>query len=403
MRVSMFFWSREKIKKTEVEEWIRKKYSAHTEKILHACGKYMDDLEKTKDEIKRLLEELRMMEPDKRIFRKIYKIALSCQDKFVNSLLLTIEKIDMDYDDIDSLKETHEHLLESIGSMEKYIGMHGKYLMMVYEKEMKRLNSLLRDFADSVESLGETLEDPDLIKIRKFKSMLNKNEEREREIDENRSKIEENKRKIKKIEKDIENKREELSHDKDKIRKEKEKIDEYEGLKNEFKKVGNEIYGKIAPLKREMRKLERMLGDRKLKDQIQNYRDSPVRTFLHDDDLGVFRELLSSIEEIEKNEHKREKTTGLLKYILEGNLEEKKKEYVTYKNEIDSFVVTHKAQEKKKKIERKTESLQKKLARYEETIKDFKEKNESLHHEIRASKEKLLEKLEEEFNVKVQE
>ena len=105
----------------------------------------------------------------------------------------------------------------------------------------------------------------------------------------------------------------------------------------------------------------------------------------------------------EKNAHKREKTLDLLTYILEGTLEEKKRKYEEYKKKIDSFVVTHRARDKKKKKERKLDALRDEIEKDKGKVEDLRTKIDSLRSDINTAEENLLETLEEEFNVQVQE
>ena len=89
----MLFRSQEKVKKNELENWIEKRYASKSEEILKSSRIYMDKIEDNERKIKNFLNEFKFMTPDKRIFKKMYKIALSSQDKFINSLLLVTEKI----------------------------------------------------------------------------------------------------------------------------------------------------------------------------------------------------------------------------------------------------------------------------------------------------------------------
>lgn len=399
----MLFRSQEKVKKTELENWIEKRYTSKTEEILKVSGRYIARIEDSERKTKNFLNELKFMTPDKRIFKKIYKIALSSQDKFINSLLLATEKIDTDYSDINSLKEVHENLLETIGTIQRYIGMHGRYLTIVYEKEMRILSKFLKEFTENVEKLGDVLKESDFARIENLKNILFENEVKKMEIQKNKSKILEIKKEIGDIRTEIETRKKELSKLEDMTKGEKKKIEEYKELEKQFKKIENEIYSKMAPLKREMRKLEKIVPDKKLKKQIQEYIDSPVKTFLHDSDLTVFRESIPNIEKIEKNQREREKILRLVKYILEGNLEDKKKEYAEYKEKLESFVVTHRGKDKKETIERKIDTLQSKITKTEEKIKNLETKNDLLREEILESKEDIIEILEKGFNVKVQE
>lgn len=399
----MLFRSQEKVKKTELENWIEKRYTSKTEEILKVSGRYIARIEDSERKTKNFLNELKFMTPDKRIFKKIYKIALSSQDKFINSLLLATEKIDTDHSDINSLKEVHENLLETIGTIQRYIGMHGRYLTIVYEKEMRILSKFLKEFTENVEKLGDVLKESDFARIENLKNILFENEAKKMEIQKNKSKILEIKKEIGDIRTEIETRKKELSKLEDMTKGEKKKIEEYKELEKQFKKIENEIYSKMAPLKREMRKLEKIVPDKKLKKQIQEYIDSPVKTFLHDSDLTVFRESIPNIEKIEKNQREREKILRLVKYILEGNLEDKKKEYVEYKEKLESFVVTHRGEDKKETIEREIDTLQSKITKTEEKIKNLETKNDLLQEEILESKEDIIEILEKDFNVKVQE
>lgn len=399
----MLFRSQKKVKKTEVESWIEKRYTSKSEEIMRDSERYINKIEDSEQKIKNFLNEFKFMTPNERIFKKIYKIALSSQDKFINSLLLTTEKINTNYSDIDSLKEVHKNLVETVGSIQKYIGMHGRYLMIVYEREMKLLSRFLKDFDGNIEKLGNLLKDSEFVAIENIMNIISENKSKKIEIEENKSKILDIKKEIEEKKIKIEDKKKELSKFKDIAKGEKEKMEEYKELKKQFKKIENEIYSTIAPLKREMRKLEKIVTDKKLKKQIQEYIEFPVKTFLNDSDLNVFRESIPNIEKIEKNPRKREKILRLIEYVLDGNLEDKKKEYMAYKEKVDSFVITSREENKEGIIKRKIDNLQSEIIKSEEKIKNLETKNDLLQKEILKSEEDIIEILEKDLDVKVQE
>ena len=399
----MLFRSQKKVKKTEVESWIEKRYTSKSEEIMRDSERYINKIEDSEQKIKNFLNEFKFMTPNERIFKKIYKIALSSQDKFINSLLLTTEKINTNYSDIDSLKEVHKNLVETVGSIQKYIGMHGRYLMIVYEREMKLLSRFLKDFDGNIEKLGNLLKDSEFVAIENIMNIISENKSKKIEIEENKSKILDIKKEIEEKKIKIEDKKKELSKVKDMAKGEKEKMEEYKELKKQFKKIENEIYSTIAPLKREMRKLEKIVTDKKLKKQIQEYIEFPVKTFLNDSDLNVFRESIPNIEKIEKNPRKREKILRLIEYVLDGNLEDKKKEYMAYKEKVDSFVITSREENKERIIKRKIDNLQSEIIKSEEKIKNLETKNDLLQKEILKSEEDIIEILEKDLDVKVQE
>ncbi|MCD6466409.1 MAG: hypothetical protein J7L10_00635, partial [Methanomicrobia archaeon] len=307
------------------------------------------------------------------------------------------------YSDIDSLKEVHKNLVETVGSIQKYIGMHGRYLMIVYEREMKLLSRFLKDFDGNIEKLGNLLKDSEFVAIENIMNIISENKSKKIEIEENKSKILDIKKEIEEKKIKIEDKKKELSKVKDMAKGEKEKMEEYKELKKQFKKIENEIYSTIAPLKREMRKLEKIVTDKKLKKQIQEYIEFPVKTFLNDSDLNVFRESIPNIEKIEKNPRKREKILRLIEYVLDGNLEDKKKEYMAYKEKVDSFVITSREENKEGIIKRKIDNLQSEIIKSEEKIKNLETKNDLLQKEILKSEEDIIEILEKDLDVKVQE
>ena len=399
----MLFRSQKKVKKTEVESWIEKRYTSKSEEIMRDSERYINKIEDSEQKIKNFLNEFKFMTPNERIFKKIYKIALSSQDKFINSLLLTTEKINTNYSDIDSLKEVHKNLVETVGSIQKYIGMHGRYLMIVYEREMKLLSRFLKDFDGNIEKLGNLLKDSEFVAIENIMNIISENKSKKIEIEENKSKIMDIKKEIEEKKIKIEDKKKELLKVKDMAKGEKEKMEEYKELKKQFKKIENEIYSTIAPLKREMRKLEKIVTDKKLKKQIQEYIEFPVKTFLNDSDLNVFRESIPNIEKIEKNPRKREKILRLIEYVLDGNLEDKKKEYMAYKEKVDSFVITSREENKEGIIKRKIDNLQSEIIKSEEKIKNLETKNDLLQKEILKSEEDIIEILEKDLDVKVQE
>ncbi|HEC96025.1 MAG TPA: hypothetical protein ENI50_03280 [Euryarchaeota archaeon] len=234
-------------------------------------------------------------------------------------------------------------------------------------------------------------------------NIISENKSKKIEIEENKSKILDIKKEIEEKKIKIEDKKKELSKVKDMAKGEKEKMEEYKELKKQFKKIENEIYSTIAPLKREMRKLEKIVTDKKLKKQIQEYIEFPVKTFLNDSDLNVFRESIPNIEKIEKNPRKREKILRLIEYVLDGNLEDKKKEYMAYKEKVDSFVITSREENKEGIIKRKIDNLQSEIIKSEEKIKNLETKNDLLQKEILKSEEDIIEILEKDLDVKVQE
>ncbi|ADT84592.1 hypothetical protein TBCH5v1_1952 [Thermococcus barophilus] len=333
----------------------RKKEAEDKQKRLKE--QYTSKLLKKKKEILKNLEKLEKKEISKKIDDRIKKIVERERRSYVDTLRRTLERI-----------ENIEELGRFLPELSKLHISHGKYLLLVFEKEIYAINKLLKavseEYSEYIRKVSEISIEPI-----ELDSILS----------------------------DIEYARRQLENEEGDLRL----------LKNELGEKEREFKSKIAELEKELEKIEseiRTLNSLIAKDEIEirskiSKLQKPIKRMrtgektaneiLKDSSYGIEHpeEFLSFLIKIRSRLEGKYKQTA--DWILE-NLESKSKEIQERKRKLREL--ENKRAEilrEKRKFESEIEAIKKQILEQERRIKRLKDKLLELEKELDESLSKL--------------
>ncbi|AHF81003.1 Hypothetical protein TES1_1627 [Thermococcus paralvinellae] len=331
-------------RKKKVEEERKKLEEKYTSKFL-----------KKKREILKNLEKLERKEIPKKIDDRIKKVVEGERKSYVDTLRRTLERI-----------ESIDELGRFLPELSKFHVSHGKYLLLVFEKEVYAINKILKEISEEYTEYIKRTAEISIDSI-EFDSILNS--------------IEVTKKQLEKEERDLSALKAEL--------KEKEK--EFKTAK--FSKELEEIESEIKTLKSSIAKDEIEIRSKisKLQKPIKRMRtgEKTANEILKDSSYGIEHpeEFLSFLIKIRGQLEGKYKQTA--DWIIE-NLESKSREIQERKKKLEGL--EHKREEilqEKKEIENEIERIRKRILEKEARIRKLKEKLLELEKELDESLSKL--------------
>ena len=331
-------------RKRKVEEDRKKLEEKYTSKFL-----------KKKHGILKNLEKLEKKEIPKKVDDRIKKVVERERKSYVDTLRRTLERI-----------ENIDELGRFLPELSKFHISHGKYLLLVFEKEVYAINKLLKEVSEEyTEYIKRTAEIG--IEPIEFDSILNS-------IETTRKQLEKEEKDLELLKTELEEKEKELKTAK--FSKELEEIEsEIKNLKSSIAKEEIEIRSKISKLQKP---IKRMRTGEKIADEI-----------LKDSSYGIEHpeEFLSFLIKIRGRLEEKYKQTA--DWIIE-NLKSKSKEIQERKKKLEGL--EHKRDvilQEKKEIENEIERIKKRIIEKEARIRKLKEKLLELEKELDESLSKL--------------
>lgn len=331
-------------RKKKVEEDRKKLEEKYTFKFL-----------KKKHGILKNLEKLEKKEIPKKIDDRIKKVVEGERKSYVDTLRRTLERI-----------ENIDELGRFLPELSKFHVSHGKYLLLVFEKEVYAINKLLKEVSEEYTEYIKRTAEINIEPI-EFDSILNS-------IETTRKQLEKEEKDLELLKTELEEKEKELKTAK--FSKELEEIEsEIKNLKSSIAKEEIEIRSKISKLQKP---IKRMRTGEKIADEI-----------LKDSSYGIEHpeEFLSFLIKIRGRLKEKYKQTA--DWIIE-NLESKSKEIQERKRKLEGL--EHKREvilQEKKEIENEIERIKKRILEKEARIRKLKEKLLELEKELDESLSKL--------------
>ncbi len=399
--------TREPIPLKSLNSFINQEISEEERRIAEECSGFVEAINDGMKELSDFLEKLREMEREE-MFKKLDMIVRNSQKRFADSLGNVIKRVHLDTRDYEGLTKFHNHVTDALEQMAKLTRMHGRYLYMAFDKEMKTFSKTVKTITIYNNFLGKTLHSEgniiaQLISIQKMFSEMEKMKVEMATADKERLKIEEN---IGELEEDILKFRKNLdtlqsSEEYESLVRTKR---QHELLVSDLKSIEGEIYNVLHPLDRDFRKFKKQveLGNFPFDVRLLEKYEQLTEQFLREEEgyphlkkiAEKMREALQN-QVIKEKGHEKDKVIDILEFILKDGLLELQRRYHAVEAQLDSEPeksdIFQKMEAVKKEVEEKTHRIVDLKAKE----KDFNSRKKDAEESIQRMEEKIREKCED--------
>ncbi|MGC1122821.1 MAG: hypothetical protein WBA22_17210 [Candidatus Methanofastidiosia archaeon] len=371
---------------------MRKKEDKITEESEIFLDKILNDI----DDLAQFLESLREKEREE-MFKKLDTIVKSSQKQFADSLKRVLERVRLGRKDYEGLTEFHQQVSDALQQMQKLSGIHGRYLYLAFDKEMKTFNKTVKELATYHHLLGRFLnsQGKEVVKLQRIKEKLAKRKETETLLQTLEKEKTQTKDEIKNVKARIEQLE---THMKERESSEEyEKVLAYESHQNtvreELKSVEKEVYNILHPLDRDFRKFKRQveLGNVSFSlDTLEEYEPLTEQFFNEEEGYPTLRKIASTMKDalekqvIKEKGHKKEKVLDILEVILKGKLVDYQKKYNELKKELEKQPV-------RKDIVKDIEGSKRSIDENKSRIENLKSRIEDISSRIENARKELRE------------
>lgn len=360
------------------------------ERISEQSEIFLDKILKDIDDLAQFLESLREKEREE-MFKKLDTIVKSSQKQFADSLKHVLERVHLERKDYEGLTEFHQQVTDALQQMQKLSRMHGRYLYLAFEKEMRTFNKTVKEMATYHHLLGRFLhsQGKEVVDLQNLREGLAKRRDvetaiqsLEREKAQTRTEITSLEAKIQQLE----------THMKERETSEEyEKVLAYEDHQNtvreELAAVEKKVYNILHPLDRDFRKFKRQveLGNVSFSlDILEEYEPLTDQFFNEEEGYPTLKKIASTMRDalekqvIKEKGHKKEKVLDILGGILKGELADFQKEYHMLKKELAKQPV-------RKDILQDIEGSRRSIGENKSRIEDLKSRMEDISSKIESA------------------
>jgi hypothetical protein len=333
------------------------------------------------------VEDLRDLEFEEDVKDRTYKPILTSKPVYVRRMLESLKGIKkgepQTFEQIQTFNADATKALKSIQSVQH---KHGKYMKYAFEKEVLRLGSSLNKILDETNAMGEKVSEVQRVSDDVEEAMKNLDTLKEKNQLINNARKGKDKliERIQNIDRDIDRLQREIKkiEGSEEYKSKLKNEDEIERIDKKKDEIKNSFINSISPLKRPIRKFERLIergGSKKEKlllADLRKYLASPTDAFESENPndmaieriLNVLKEAMLK-ERINLDKRRREKALTKIEELSKGHLKDLLKEYLDLKD-------TLKAAEEKlstSDLEKKRESLMNEL----ESVRKKRKESES--------------------------
>ena len=398
---------RESVPFEGLASYITQEISEEEERIVKESADAVEAIMDSMGELSQFLERLKEMEREE-MFKRLDMIVRSSQKRFAESLKNVVARVHLETKDYDGLKKFHEVVTDALTQIQKLNKMHGRYLYVAFNKEMKTFSKTAKVIAVYNHMLEKLIHSEGVI-IDEFRSIeemisdMDKTTEEITKIDKERAEIqnaiEDSERTAQKCQEELN--RLQSSEEYEILARTEQK---HEALAGELKSVEGEIYNILHPLDRDFRKFKRQveLGnfsfDMRLLEQYEQLTEQFLREEEGYPDLKKIAEKIKEAlqkQVIKEKGHKKEKVLDILESILNDGLLELQKRYHDVEAQLE-------VKPEKSDVVEKLESIERDIKEKTNKISDLKKKENSLISK-KKDLEDTIQKMEEEIREKCDE
>ncbi|MBU7043399.1 MAG: hypothetical protein HXS47_07380 [Theionarchaea archaeon] len=394
---------RETVPCEELESFIREEQSRIEEDILEESAPHIDGILQGAQNLSRFLERLKEMEREE-MFKRLDRIVKNSQKRFADSLKNVVTRIHLNSKTYEGLKTFYADVSDQLQQIQKLNAIHGKYLYLAFDKEMKEFSKTAKEIAAHHHMLGNLLEEERerLDTLQELVSHIQRQDSLRGELEDLEENEQKNYEQIRTLESEIsslESKIQQLRSSKEYqtfLEAEKKR----ETLSQQLKSIEKEIYNMLHPLDRDFRKFKRQveLGHYSFDLNLLERYERLTEQFLQEEEgyphlKNIAQNMKEALQKqvIKEKGHKREKLLDLLSTILQDGLLELQKKYHSTTRVLDS-------QESDESIVTSLSALKKQIEEKKSAIKDIQNtirEGTSRKEEIQRSLEDVRETIEE--------
>lgn len=367
---------RETVPFEELESFIREEQSRIEEDILEESAPHIDGILQGAQDLSRFLERLKEMEREE-MFKRLDRIVKNSQKRFADSLKNVVTRIRLGSKTYEGLKTFYADVSDQLQQIQKLNAIHGKYLYLAFDKEMKEFSKTAKEIAAHHHILGNLLEEERerLNTLQELLSHMQRRHSLREELEDLADSEQKYREQISTLESEIntsESKIQQLrSSEKYQAFLEAEK--KRETLSQQLKSIEKEIYNILHPLDRDFRKFKRQveLGHYSFDLNLLERYERLTEQFLQEEEgYPYLKNIAQNMKEalqkqvIKEKGHKREKLLDLLSTILQDGLLELQKKYHSTARVLDS-------QEADESIATSLSVLKKQIEEKKSAIKDI--------------------------------
>ncbi|MBU7015622.1 MAG: hypothetical protein HXS52_13615 [Theionarchaea archaeon] len=377
-----------------LDAYIASRIQENQERITGESEIFLDKILKDIDDLAEILENLREKEREE-MFKKLDSIVKSSQKQFADSLKHVLERVRLERKDYQGLTEFHQQVSDALQQMQKLSRMHGRYLHLAFEREMKTFNRTVKELATYHHLLGRFLNSQakDVVSLQHIREQLVKRRETEALIKTLEREKEQTGAEVRTVEAEI---LQLETHMKERESSEEYgKLLAYESHQNavteELASVEKEVYNILHPLDRDFRKFKRQveLGNVSFSlDILEEYEPLTEQFFTEEEGYPTLKKIASTMKEalekqvIKEKGHKKEKVLDILDTILKDELVRHQKRYSELKKELEKQPI-------KKDIVKDIEVSRRSIEEKRSKIEDLKSRIEDLTSKAKNARKEL--------------
>lgn len=364
----------------EVKPWLEDKIREAEKEALDRLGPSVGEVENSRDTAKEAVLGIRDYEFPPDIKKKMYKPVLTSKPTYAKAMLDGLGTIHTnEAKSIKELEEYHKTTLGTMKAIQKTQLGKGRYMLIAFREDMLRIGTALNSIIDTLNSLGEGLEE-EKKKLSRLRELNSKTDELNRMAGTVR-------RTDKKGEDEeirgLMRKREAAEEKLTKLLKSGEYGEwvkaqkKLESIKKETGGHMSRIVNSFAPLARVFRKYKKLVEEGGVKGDIrvlEGYLQDPVAAFVNEDPgcngiKSILRAVQESMEQglLQLNEKERSKVLGKVRADLQliDGLKAEVMETVGVEKRLTEALAKSKMDEKKKTLEEEQRTLEGEIKRRE--------------------------------------
>jgi chromosome segregation ATPase len=376
---------RESVSFGNLESFIEEKTAQVEENILDESVSHVEGIQEGTRDLSRFLERLKEMERQE-MFKRLDRIVKNSQKRFAESLKNVVTRIHLGSQTYDGLELFYNDVSDALQQIQKLNAMHGKYLHLAFDREMKEFSKTAKEIAVYNRMLGDLIETEgeELNTLQEIHSFIKKKNSLEEEIEKIDDIEKKSRERIKTLESDIDNLRSALqeAQSSEAYQEFHEAESRKENLSSELKSIEGEIYNILHPLDRDFRKFKRQveLGHFSFDlNLLESYEQFTEQFLKEKEGYPRLKKIAQGMKEalekqvIKEKGHKREKILDILHTILQDGLVELQNTYHATENRLHGQVIddhiVEEIQEMKGDVEEKKSTIEELRVKIEENAR----------------------------------
>lgn len=384
-----------------LDSFVYQLISEEEERIAAESEGIVEKILKCVEKISEFLERIKEMEREE-MYKRLDKIVKNSQKRFASSLKNVIARMQVESTDYKGLKKFHSDVADALQQIQKLNRIHGRYLHLAFDKEMKSFAKTAKEIAVYNNLLGGLLqpEGSVIADLREIHEKYSEMKEMKKEIGGNGE--EEIEERIKILTKEVNHCEKEgaLLESSDEYQKVVNMEKQHEQLSEALKAVEGDIYNVLHPLDRDFRKFKRQveLGNFPFDVKLLEKYERLTEQFLKEEDgypqlKKIAEKMREALEKqvIKEKGRKKEKVMDILELILNDGLVELQRKYHSLQMQMSAEPADSDILTKIKRVKREIEEKKEKIEDLRTKKEDIALKNKEMQDNIQEIEEEIRE------------